>query len=811
MKNLKQLLLTLFFAVSIIANAQVSELIDAGGTAIVEKAQTYYAKVFTRKNYGRTEYIWYTTDANGKKLRRGGRVRGTGIYFSLAEAEAALPATYTLIDTPPPATDPLYIMGMLHYGHWNTTNNEYVMNSRNVLNDYQSNGYNSVMLEMYIQDIWKQSATDRQNGILGFDKAPDWTFLEQRLTPLLSRPFDVAIRINLVYARKDTPDDFAYHYNYWGNGFAETDEWGNVPEVDRGKVPMTLADDAFRAKMAEKVRLIVEKAHQILGTKLKFVSTVRASTNEWGYDHRGMYNKYVADEYAGSFQYFATFCYNPKNRAKYQNYLRSVYNNSTTAISSAWGRTITDFGAINLPITGTPYNEAGIEAGTAHTFAEANSLYNSNEGYDFWMYKNYMQNLFGFELRSAIKSVRNDITFVGESGGFSFNLGLLHGTYDIASLQQVFDLVKGSTGIYNHCLQPEEGWDFVSGAGKKFGDELSWFDLNACGFITNTSQYKINLKQRAKSSLQLGHNLFLMIDDPTTHYWGGVAHSTWTESLAAMSEIRTELGNERFPQPANASSINVTLQTALASSGGTAIKDAWTAAGGSPTNRVKINMIVSPTSGGTGGGSGGTVEKSTFVFNQKSNGTPTPEPSHTGNGYTLVSSPSHGITRTLNNMPADKGTICKFEYEIINSANEVVVSMKDNYGGFHPNFKNEVGAESYYRVWTPSFPQYSDYAWIRDFYNNFTSISGTPFATADDRGNNHFSQYQKYFVNGNYTLKIKNTGDKPFEIRAGANSNFENSGAAQVYTTVAADGEWKYFNIYIGGITEMYKLNIYNY
>ena len=814
MKQLKQLLLFILLAFSFVVNAQVSALTDAGGTALVIKESTFYAKVFKRKNKGRIEYVWYTTDANGKKLPRGGRVKDTGVYYSLADAEAALPSSYTLVGGGGTTTEPLYIMGALHYGHWDDATKSYVVNSRNVLNDYQDNGFNAVQLEMYIQDIWKQSATDRVNGIKGFDKAPDWTFLVERLTPLVSKNFDVSIRINLVYARKDTPDDFAYHYNYWGDGYAETDEWGNVPEVDRGKVPMTLADDAFRAKMADKVRQIVVKANEILGSKLKFVSTTRASTNEWGYDHRGMYNKYVGDTYIGSYEYFATFCYNPKNRAKYQEYLRSVYNNDLAAISISWGRLISSFESINLPVTGTSYNEAGIEAGTAHTFTEANSLYNTNEGYDFWQYKNFMQKKFGLELRSSIKSVRNDITFVGESGGYSFNLGLLHGTYDITGLQQVFDLVKGSTGVYTHCLQPEEGWDFVSGAGKKFGDELSWFDLNACGFISNTSTYKTNLKQRAKTSLQLGHNLFLMIDDPTTHYWAGTPHSTWLNSLAAMSEIRAELGNNRLSQPANVSSINVTLKQALSSNSGTYIKNAWLAAGGSPTNRVKINMIVTPTAEGNGGGvilPPTSVQKSVFVFNQKTNGNPTPEPNHTGNGYTLVAIPSHGITRTLNNMPFDKGTICQFELELVNSSGEIVASMKDNYGGFHPNFQNDSGAESYYRVWTPSFPQYNDYQWIRDFYNNFTSIAGTPFNTANDRGNNHYSQYSKYLINGNYTLRVKNTGNKPFEIRAGSNTFFDTSGAAQVYATVQADAQWQVFNIYIGGISEQYKINIYNY
>lgn len=94
---MKNILLSLFIAFSLIVEAQVSKIIDAGGSAVVTKASANYAKVFKRKKGTATEFIWYTTDANGKKLSRGGQVKGTTIYSSLATAEAAIPANYTLI------------------------------------------------------------------------------------------------------------------------------------------------------------------------------------------------------------------------------------------------------------------------------------------------------------------------------------------------------------------------------------------------------------------------------------------------------------------------------------------------------------------------------------------------------------------------------------------------------------------------------------------------------------------------------------------------------------------------------------------
>lgn len=75
----------------------VSKLIDALGTAVVEKTVSNFAKVFRRKRGSTIEYLWYTTDANGNKLARGGQVKGTEVYSSLAAAEAAIPVGYTLV------------------------------------------------------------------------------------------------------------------------------------------------------------------------------------------------------------------------------------------------------------------------------------------------------------------------------------------------------------------------------------------------------------------------------------------------------------------------------------------------------------------------------------------------------------------------------------------------------------------------------------------------------------------------------------------------------------------------------------------
>jgi hypothetical protein len=212
-----------------------------------------------------------------------------------------------------------------------------------------------------------------------------------------------------------------------------------------------------------------------------------------------------------------------------------------------------------------------------------------------------------------------------------------------------------------------------------------------------------------------------------------------------------------------------------------------------------------------------TIYKSLFTFNQKSNGQTLPTSSDYANGYLKFYAFSHGISRNIT-MPQDIGVICKFEYEILNNDNEVVFSCKDNYGGFHPNFQNNPSAESYYRVWTQGHSDYNNFQWIRDYFNNFTAIPGTSFNSALDRGNNHFDIYNGYVpLNKSYVMKIKNTGNFSFQLRAGTIDTFENPNLADIYTTIPPDNTWYNFNL--NGIrvdnnndgTRAYKINCYNH
>jgi hypothetical protein len=237
----------------------------------------------------------------------------------------------------------------------------------------------------------------------------------------------------------------------------------------------------------------------------------------------------------------------------------------------------------------------------------------------------------------------------------------------------------------------------------------------------------------------------------------------------------------------------------------------WQQEGG---NSTRIDMKISDTSVITDS----IIYKSVFTFNQKTNGNTVPTSGTYVNGYLQFWAFSHGI---VVNVPdpvlAKKGQQCKLEYTIKNALNEIVINLKDNYGGFHPNFQNFSGdantnpAESYYRVWTPAHEDYENLKWIRDYYNNFTPISGTPFNSAVDRGNNHFSQYHKYLVEGDYTLTIKNTGLFPINLRAGKTDTLETLGVADVYTTIPANNMEYNFTLHVRNYesNQPYKINAY--
>ncbi|PLK44496.1 hypothetical protein [Emticicia sp. TH156] len=76
----------------------VSPLVDAEGEVLVKKeGADHFAKVFKRKVGNQMQYLWFTTDATGKPLNRGGQVKGTSLEESLTEAKLNMPVVYRAV------------------------------------------------------------------------------------------------------------------------------------------------------------------------------------------------------------------------------------------------------------------------------------------------------------------------------------------------------------------------------------------------------------------------------------------------------------------------------------------------------------------------------------------------------------------------------------------------------------------------------------------------------------------------------------------------------------------------------------------
>ena len=78
----------------------VSVTVDAEGEVMAQESDNY-AKVYKRKVSDQVQYLWYTTNFAGEKTNRGGIVKGTDVYTTLALAEANLPVGYSASVTPP--------------------------------------------------------------------------------------------------------------------------------------------------------------------------------------------------------------------------------------------------------------------------------------------------------------------------------------------------------------------------------------------------------------------------------------------------------------------------------------------------------------------------------------------------------------------------------------------------------------------------------------------------------------------------------------------------------------------------------------
>lgn len=159
-------------------------------------------------------------------------------------------------------------------------------------------------------------------------------------------------------------------------------------------------------------------------------------------------------------------------------------------------------------------------------------------------------------------------------------------------------------------------------------------------------------------------------------------------------------------------------------------------------------------SGGSSGSTGGSGRRggSSFDYIQLSNGQSLPNTKQ-GNGYILTHLFSHSRVATpVQDTPNGAFASCEVWLYFIPTG-ELVWHLSDSIGGYHPNFFNssERGGKNY--------------QWIDDWANNFQPYGS--FSSAQDRGNNHFPEYQKYLREGQYELVYLNNSNTKHTVTAG--------------------------------------------
>lgn len=112
------------------------------------------------------------------------------------------------------------------------------------------------------------------------------------------------------------------------------------------------------------------------------------------------------------------------------------------------------------------------------------------------------------------------------------------------------------------------------------------------------------------------------------------------------------------------------------------------------------------------------------------------------------------IATPVEETPQNVNSFCT--YQLINDRGEIVVSMADTIGGFHPNFFN------------PKLREYrgdSYYEWVDKWARNFRPFG--VFAGYLDRANNHFENYNIPLREGNYTFRFQNYSSVKQTVQAG--------------------------------------------
>lgn len=610
----------------------------------------------------------------------------------------------------------------------------------------------------------------------------------------LNSTVKIAIRVS-VFKRGRTHNDMQGDYNknnnLWALSESQYDSTGSVNRGIYDRNSFSYSDENAIAQAIDFVHKVAERYSKIMGAnRLRWISVAVTGEEEAGFNFRnslpGIWDLYSA-----------IFDYSEKSKAKFRDFCKNNYPN-IQSLNTSWGSNYSDFSKIEPPYP------------TGSSDMELSLTYSGNKGNDWWYFGEKVMADFNLACKKVVNLF---CKYTIEFGSCTDELSVRRGSINVKGANKYSDVLKAQ--FENIASKPHTSIsvDVIRSnyEGEK-GTELNTADYSQ--FPTEPSVYSF-IYNTGVSAIQNNATDIMFISSMNNSQ----QEEPFYQTINAFKNLKIYAENNDtrvVPTKTINYSIRQLLNDPLF-----LIRKFQENGGFSTRLNLKITeneeeVIIPPVIPPIDNGG---IKKSEFSFTQESNGNPIPtDGGGQVSGYVLFAAASHGIVFQVPDPVGDKkGIQCKLEYVIKNSAGKVIFSLKDNYGGFHPNYKNDNTAESYRRVWTPTHPDYENLKFIRDFFNIFEEIPNSPFRTAEDRGNNHASPYYKYIPAGIYTLEIKNTGSFPFHLRAGRHDIFDRkpeSGTPSeknIHTSIPPDNKVYTFYLHVlsDGSGHGYKMNLF--
>jgi hypothetical protein len=693
-------------------------------------------------------------------------------------------------------------------------------------------GVDQIFIEINWDEVFTTYNQQQSNNSSYWEKYDELINYAKTLTSTKNKPMKVALRI--IVSKDD-----GYHYDlenpnnnngWYGLSNSAKDQFGYPIRVGRGYGHVSLSYPSGVAQVYDFVTKTLVRYQDILGSQFSWYSVVTSSQYENGSNYENQH--YVPGSDNPVAAYPALFDYSTYSINLFRNAMQTKYVTIANLNNAWWGinesKYETNFSNIQPP---------GLGVSGSHE--ELNNVYKTNKGKD-WYYFNE-NTMFNFLKKCEQIGIDNNVTakFTTESGSDTDVLSTRRQTIDISRWVNIGQMHKTQLGGFTGNATFSHSIDILrtnyARKNRKLGTEINTNDFVTQFNITNATQMQNAMYEMAQYCiLDAEAKEIIIISSRTSPYYDTAKN--------VVGQVKDLMVNPTSRVPSNLLTFEYNVNQIINNSNDW-LRNSMITKGHTLTNRISAIQVGNnvqpaplPTPTSTTNNDNG-IYKSLFTFNQKSNGQTVPTNGDYENGYLKFYAFSHGITRKLNfnNFSEDKGSICKFEYEILNSDGEVVISCKDNYGGFHPNFSytlDDLGRkrESYDRIWVESSPFYDDSKWIRDFFTNFTKITPNhtgiepqikdrPFYIADDRSNNHFEAYDCYLpLNKSYIMRIKNTGNFSFQLRAGSLGTFEDIDSADAFATILPNNDWNNFPLNRmrvdnnnNGETRAYKINCFNY